>query len=108
MCVCFACCGVSGGAVKQHWVRACTLSQVAECRSKKKRRWFPVLNDTQKGERLEEGLTKVDMSSESSSTEFPSPTSEDGEAYQQRLLPPLALAIEAIDLLKLEIERGVR
>ena len=47
-------------------------------------------HDTQEGDRL----IRVDLSCESSGTEDPlPPPSKDGEAYQQRLWPPLASAI---------------
>ena len=66
-------------------------------------------NDFLEGERVEEGLIRIHLSSESSSAEDPPPpSSKDGEAYQQRLLPPPALANETIERLKLESEHKGR
>ena len=56
------------------------------------------MKDTQEGERVEEGSMRVDLSIESRSAEDPAPLpSENGEAYQQRLLP-LRVHIEPIEL----------
>ena len=61
--------------------------------------------DSQEGERVEAGLIRVDLSSELSSTEDHTPTTNDCEAHQQRLLPLPSAAPEDSHLQQQAVKR---